>query len=311
MRNRIPTNLALLSILFFSCSQFKSNYIATEQIPQESDPSTTSDDPSWSQTPILNSPPVNDPVSPITSQPNFGSSFVSLHQLPILIANADFSSNLNQYIGFRSQFDPTGRAGCRMGNLSFSSQCNYVSRPINELNLFHNFSNGPADSSGHTYYSEMQFKFYIPKGSFKSFSVAYLPQWSRVATVTSLDRIPNRNAPLTIDEYSFDIGLSVKGSFIQSLSYQSRRCNTGAGFEDMLGGDEVVCIHSGGGQITLSPELRRSPSQALEKGHWVYVRVLNLEQILVRPLFSTDVKADLYQQWYSNQSFGVNGDPIN
>lgn len=265
--------------------------------------------------PTTNYPPTPPPTWNPSAPSGNSSGFSSVHQLPKKIFKPDYTLYEPSFVGYKNQFNPNHPAtGCALGVSQYSSQCSSPGSS-NVFSISSEIVNGTYGYTQHGTYSEKQFKIFIPPGAFYGSGILYLPQRTRVALVAKLQSPPSRTSPLTMDEYRFNPDLNssswVLGSIAESDSYKLNHVDTGEGFEKLIRGEEFIIIHHGGGVMPLFPILRRDISKsALDKGYWIYIRILNSENDPVSPSFRYEVNPTTYQNWYNSATFGQDGDPI-
>ncbi|MDD2609353.1 MAG: hypothetical protein PHX60_06600 [Giesbergeria sp.] len=205
----------------------------------------------------------------------FGSAhaeFTSLHQLPKV-----YKLSL-PLIGFKDQFAPSGIPGCVMGYPELRSRCATVEGGFGFI------------LKGYTSFNE--FKVYIPASTTFFGLSGYLPQGEKYAVVARMGTTPDRTTSLTLDEYE-----KVK-----------RTQNINTDFYRLQAGEEMIFVHDGGGNISLSGTARLTKNP-VQTGKWLYVRVLNGGSIY--NLTSVyEVNLDQYRTAYNTLNFGTDGDPV-
>lgn len=226
--------------------------------------------------------PVPEPVYP---NPPVANSFHSLHQNPITYVKSswvDAQGQLNfsktpPLTGFKDQFSPAGTPGCVIGYPEMRSECQTV--------------NGGFGFNFEGVTSYMEYKIYVPAGMTFFGASGYLPQSEKYAVAVRIDQPPSRRTALSDAEYS------------QAKMAQHREYD----FAKVLGGEERLIVHDGGGSISLSG-IARMGANPLSKGRWIFIRVLNGSSIHGLGAIY-EVQRDIYKTEYYKTSFGSNGDP--
>lgn len=181
-------------------------------------------------------------------------------------------------VGFKNQNAVTGYTGCLIGYPEYRSLCPSVTGGFS------------LSFPGYTYNHE--YKIFIPAGT-KFFSLTgNHPQTVQYAVAVRLDQPPQRSTELSSTEYEM-----VKGT--QDIE---------AAFGKILNGEELLLVHSGGGNMTMSGVLRMS-SNPLAQGHWLYIRVLNGDGVyLLGAVYEVD--KEKYRQGFNSLQFNSAGDPL-
>ncbi len=143
---------------------------------------------------------------------------------------------------------------------------------------------------GYSTYSE--YKVYIPKGTTYFALTGNQPQSVDYAVAAKFESIPNRTQPLSDEEYNTAIS----------------QTNETEQFNKLMAGEEVVFVHNHGGNISLSGTARLYSSN-LQRGGWLYIRVLNGSSIYLLAAVN-EVEINVYTQKYNSLTFDSSGDPV-
>lgn len=143
---------------------------------------------------------------------------------------------------------------------------------------------------GYSTYSE--FKVYIPQGTTYFALTGNQPQSVDFAVVSKFESIPNRVQPLSDEEYNTAIS----------------QTNETDQFAKLMAGEEVVFVHNHGGNMSLSGTARLYSSH-LQRGGWLYIRVLNGSSIYLLAAVN-EVNINVYTQKYNSLMFDSLGDPV-
>lgn len=207
---------------------------------------------------------------------NVDNTFFSLHQQAIVSIQKS-NGGFEELRGFKNQFAPTGISGCAIGYPELRSLC---ATPTGGLAF-----NIPG------YFTYTRHRVFIPAGTTFFALTGNLPQNVKCAVAVKLGSSPSRVNSLSDAEY------------------ETRRSqNTENTYSKLSSGEEIVLVHSYGGNMTLSGTFR-IPGDGMPEGKYLYFNVINSSAIYNLACIC-EVNKTVYASKFNTLKFDSVGDPM-
>ena len=207
---------------------------------------------------------------------NVDKSFISIHQMAeVTIAKPSGGSEV--LLGFKKQYAPTGISGCAIGYPEYRSLC---VTPVGGLAF-----------SLPGWMTFTRHRVFIPAGTTFFSLTGNLPQNVKCAVAIKFGSAPSRTQPLSDAEY------------------ETRRSsqNIETAYSKLAAGQELVMVHSYGGNMSLSGNFR-IPGDGLSEGKYLYFNVINSTPIYILSGIY-EVNKTVYASKFNTLTFDSVGDP--